>query len=306
MVLLGDPDRGPYTPVAVWLEVMIRRDEARKSAELTGRLENVLDLVASGVEHEGFLAGAMALATRMATILECDRVSVGFISRNQVRVKAMSHTADFGKETNLVRAIGAAMDEALDQRASVIHPMPPDGIPLVTRAHEELSKQHGSGTILTVPMESRGRPVGGLTLERPSDKPFSREAQEACETVAALIGPILETKRREERWLVRKAVDSGVDQLRKILGPGHLVRKLILIALMALVAFFYVFEVDYRVSAPTSIEGEVERAVAAPFNGYIREAPVRPGDVVNVGNLLCLLDDRDLRLERLKWVTEKD
>jgi RND family efflux transporter MFP subunit len=73
-----------------------------------------------------------------------------------------------------------------------------------------------------------------------------------------------------------------------------------------LVVFFSLFTVDYRVSAPTSIEGEVQRAVAAPFNGYIKEAPVRPGDVVKEGDLLCLLDDRDLRLERLKWVIEKE
>lgn len=291
---------------AAWLEVMIRRGEAQKASELSERLEKVLDLVASAVEHEGFQAGAMALVTRMATTLECDRVSLGFMSRNQVRVKVMSHTAEFGKQTNLVRAIGAAMDEALDQRAPVLYPPPPEGLPLVTRAHEALCKHHGSGAILTVPLENKGKLVGGLSLERPEDKPFSPDMVEACETIAALVGPILDTKRREERWLIRKALDSGADQLRKILGPGHLLRKLILIALVGVVVFFSLFTVDYRVSAPTSIEGEVQRAVAAPFNGYIKEAPVRPGDVVKEGDLLCLLDDRDLRLERLKWVIEKE
>jgi len=291
---------------AAWLEVMIRRGEARRASELTERLEKVLDLVASAVEHEGFQGGGMALVTRMATNLECDRVSLGFMTRNQVRVKVMSHTADFGRETNLVRAIGAAMDEALDQRAPVLYPLPPEGLPLVTRAHETVSKHHGSGAILTVPLENKGKLVGGLTLERPGDKPFTPDMVEACETIAALVGPILDTKRREERWLIRKAVDSGADQLRKILGPGHLLRKLILIALAGVAVFFSLFTVDYRVSAPTSIEGEVQRAVAAPFNGYIKEAPVRPGDVVKEGELLCLLDDRDLKLERLKWVIEKE
>ena len=46
--------------------------------------------------------------------------------------------------------------------------------------------------------------------------------------------------------------------------------------------------------------------MAAPFNGYIKEAPARPGDVVKEGALLCRLDDRDLKLERLKWATEKE
>jgi len=60
------------------------------------------------------------------------------------------------------------------------------------------------------------------------------------------------------------------------------------------------------VTANTVIEGEVQRVVAAPYNGYIKESPVRPGDVVKEGALLCLLDDRDMKLERLKWATEKE
>jgi multidrug resistance efflux pump len=76
-------------------------------------------------------------------------------------------------------------------------------------------------------------------------------------------------------------------------------------ALITLTVFFSVFRIDYRVSAPTVIEGEVQRVVAAPYDGYIKEAPVRPGDVVQTGELMCLLDDRELTLERIKWATEK-
>jgi multidrug efflux pump subunit AcrA (membrane-fusion protein) len=62
--------------------------------------------------------------------------------------------------------------------------------------------------------------------------------------------------------------------------------------LIAIVIFFVYFKVDYRVTAPTVIEGVVQRVVAAPFNGYIKEAPVRPGDIIDQGQLLCRLDDR--------------
>ena len=290
---------------AAWLEVMIRRTEALKSEEVNQRLQKVLDLLASAVEREGLYASAMAFVTRLAMALECDRVSLGFVSRRHVRVSVMSHSAEFGKETNLVRGIESAMDEAVDQHAVVVYPLPPDTVPLVTRAHEELVRQHGAGAILTLPLEHKGEFVGGLTLERPADRPFDRGTVEACETVAALVGPILDTKRAEERWLIRKAADSFATQLKRVLGPGYLVRKLILILLLGLVTFFYFFEVDYRVTAPTSIEGAVQRVAAAPFEGYIKEAPIRPGDMVKEGEVLCLLDDRDLKLERLKWSTQR-
>jgi RND family efflux transporter MFP subunit len=291
---------------AAWFEVLIRRTEAVRSAEVNERLQSVLDLVASAVEHEDAYEAAMAFVTRLATALDCDRVSLGFVSRRHVRVSVLSHSAEFGKETNLMRAIGSAMDEAVDQHGVVVYPLPPDATPLVTRAHEELSRQHGAGAILSIPLENKGRFIGGLALERPADKPFDEATVEACETAAALVGPMLDTKRAEDRWLMRKAAESFVAQLKRLLGAGYLVRKLILIFLLGLVVFFYRFEVDFRVTAPTSIEGAVQRVVAAPFNGYISEAPIRAGDVVKEGEMLCLLDDRDLKLERLKWFTERE
>jgi hypothetical protein len=291
---------------AAWLEVMIRRAETARAEESNERLQKILDLVASSVEQEDFHGAAMAFVTRLATTLECDRVSLGLTRGKHAKVQVMSHTADFGKQTNLVRAIGASMDESMDQHAVVIYPPPPESLALVTKAHEELFKQHGAGTVLTIPLEHKGKLIGGLTLERSGDKPFDPWTVEACETVAALVAPILDAKRHEERWLPRKAVDSLGDQVKRLIGPGYLVRKLTLIALVALVVFFWFFKIDFRVTANTVIEGQVQRVVAAPFNGYIKEAPVRPGDVVKEGALLCLLDDRDMKLERLKWVTEKE
>jgi RND family efflux transporter MFP subunit len=54
------------------------------------------------------------------------------------------------------------------------------------------------------------------------------------------------------------------------------------------------------------MEAHVQRVAVAPFNGYVREAPVRPGDLVRSGQLLVALDDRELRLERARWSAQQD
>ena len=291
---------------AAWLEVLIRRTEALKSAHVNERLQKVLDLVASAVEHERFHPAAMAFVTGLATSLECDRVSLGFVDRNHVRVSALSHSAAFGKQMNLVRAIGAAMDEAIDQHAVVVYPLPSEDAPLIVRAHEELARQHGAGTICTIPLGTNGKFFGGLTLERSEDKVFDQDTVELCEVMAEVIGPILEAKRKNDRWLITKAAEAFVAQLRKLIGPGHLILKLGAVVLAGLVIFFLFAKGDYRVTAPTVLEGVVQRVVVAPFEGYVAEAPVRAGDLVQQGKALCLLDDRDMKLERLKWSTERE
>jgi multidrug resistance efflux pump len=73
-----------------------------------------------------------------------------------------------------------------------------------------------------------------------------------------------------------------------------------LIALVALLAVVLLSVVDttYRVTSKVVIEGAVQRAVVAPFQGYVAESLVRAGDAVRQGQVLARLDDRDLRLER--------
>lgn len=291
---------------AAWLEVLVRRSEAKKSEQANSRLKNVLDLAASAVEHEAFHEAAMAFVTRVADRLECDRASIGFVSRGHCRVSSMSHSAQFGKETNLVRDIGRAMDEAIDQQTVIVYPIPEDTVPAAVRAHEKLEKQHSTGAICTIPIEIKEKCRAALTLERPKDRPFAAGEVDLLQSTADLAGPTLFIKRAEERWLIRKAFDSFALQLKRLLGPGYLIRKLVAISVIALVVFFSVYTVEYRVTAPTRLEGEVQRVVASPFDGYIQTSAIRPGDIVKAGQLLGVLDDRDLRLERVKWATEKE
>jgi biotin carboxyl carrier protein len=289
-----------------WLEAFFRREEAAKDAETKARLQGVLDLLATAVSQERFDGAASAFVTALATRLDCDRVSVGFLRRNRSQVRAISHSAQFKKQANLVRAIAAAMDEALDQQALVVHPPRPDEAVRVSRAHAELARQQGGGAVCTVPLASAGRAVGALTLERPADRPFDTPTVELCEAVAAVAGPILDVHRREDRWLIVKAAHAARRQLGHLIGPRHVALKLTTAAVLAVVAFCVFARGEYRVSAPSVMEALILRAATAPFNGYVAEAPRRAGDLVRTGDVLCVLDDRELRLERLKWLSQRE
>jgi Barrel-sandwich domain of CusB or HlyD membrane-fusion len=295
---------------AGWLEVLRHRIRASRlepgSVEASRqRLQVVLDLVAGALGHERFYGAATSFVTTLANRLGCDRVSLGFLKGGRMRVRAVSHSADFGQQTNLVRAIGAAMDEALDQGATVTYPPRPE-VARVTRAHAALERQHAAGAICTVLLAEGRRFVGGLTLERPVDRPFDPATIEFCEALAAVAGPVLEVQRRDDRWLVTKAAEASWRQLAHLIGPRHMVLKLSVIGLAALVAVLAFARGDYRVSARSVMEARSRLASVAPFNGYVKEAPTRAGDVVRQGQVLAVLDDRELRLERMKWQSQAD
>lgn len=122
--------------------------------------------------------------------------------------------------------------------------------------------------------------------------------------MAALVGPVLEIHRRDDRWIGAKVWDALTRYVQDLLGPSHVALKVTTATLAGLLLFCIVAEGEYRVSAKTVLEPIVQRTAAAPFNGYIRDAPVRAGDVVRVGEVLCTLDDRELKLERVKSVSQ--
>ncbi len=289
-----------------WLELFIRREEGKKYTPENQQLVTVLELITSSLEHEKFQASATSVATELATLLKCDRVSIGFLKGKYIQVKALSHSVDFAKKSNLIQSIGLSMDEAMEQKASVVYPPLQEDSVQIVRCHEKLLREQGSGSVCTIPFCSNGEVFGAITLERPPGQVFERQTVDLCETVASLIGPILETKRKEDLWLGQKAWLSLKTLFTRLVGPAHGGLKLATLLLLGFIVFCLFATGEYRIAADTKLEGAIQRVIVTPFDSYISEAHVRPGDIVKQGALLAKLDDTDLILERTKWESQKE
>ena len=294
---------------AAWFQAMCdQQGQAEQQSGAAGgdKLGMVLELVGTAVEQERFQAAATAVVTELATRLKLERVSLGFIHGKHIKVKALSHSARFESRQSLFRQIGAAMDEALDQESTIVYPAASKAGQDVSRAHGELARLHGARAVCTVPLSMDQEIYGAITFERPGHELLEPEIVKFCEQAAALIGPVLEVKRRDDRWLITKMLDSFSHQCGRLLGKGHLVFKLIVLALAGLVVFLSIFNGQHRVAATAALEGTVERVAVAPEDGYVATASVRPGDVVKKDQELATLDSKDLELERVKWTSQRE
>jgi len=287
------------------IETALRNQQALQEQTTRERLIATLDLVASVLAEEGFVVSAQALATDLATRLDCDRVSIGFTRNQHARVIAVSHSAEFGERMNLIRAVGTAMDESLDQKSIIVLPAGEKDV-MVTRDHAVLSRQFGSDSVLTVPFSVGKDTTGAFTFERPAGRPFDKEAIELCQAVVALCARILEDKRLNDRHLAGRVLDATRGQLEKFTGPRHFGRKLAALALMAAVVFLSFATGDYRVGANATLEGSVRRVLVSPLDGYVATAIHRAGEIVKPGTVLATLDDRDMKLEYYKWASQRD
>jgi RND family efflux transporter MFP subunit len=290
---------------AGWIEVMLRRQQLARDSASVARMATAFDLVATALDHARFRDACNAAVTELAMRLDCDQVSVGFVRRQRVVVAAISHAAQFGQRMNLVRDLGAAMDEAVDQRAMVLYPPAGDWEYRIDRAHRELMRANGAGAILTVPLHAGGRFFGALTFERPSGATFDEAAVMLCDCIANVVGPLLEEKRQNDRLIIVKAAEAVWLQVKRLFGPRYFGRKLATALAVVVVGFFAAATGEYRVTAPAVLEGSVQRSLVAPFEGYIASQSVRAGDVVRQGEVMATLDEKDLVTERLKWLTKR-
>ncbi|MBT8372896.1 MAG: GAF domain-containing protein, partial [Deltaproteobacteria bacterium] len=203
---------------AKWLETMSHLNGLTAKEQLV----NLVDLVAAGLENEQFRVAATEVTNELAERFSCQRVSLGFLRYNRVRVEAMSHISRIDQHSNIVRAIQDAMSESLDQGTTIVYPVDYEDTVMVTRFHERLAKAQQGAAICTLPLIKNGKAVGALLLERLVDKPFTEETVKQCEQIGLLLGPVLETRRRDERPLPSKILDCVQTRCAKLFGPRHL------------------------------------------------------------------------------------
>lgn len=260
------------------------------------------------LDYPHFTAAAYAVSTEWATQFQCDRVSLGFLVKGQMRLFAVSHNAHFDAKSNLVNTILAAMDEACDQKAIVR--VPGGGALAITQAQRTLLTLESAGSVCTIPFlkqtEGGAEIAGAVTLEHSDPVFFNDDCVKQNEQIALLVGPLLDAKRLEDRWIGSKITDAFTQTCGKIFGGGHYSLKMTLALIGAMILLTCFVQSPYRVAADATIEGWTQRHISAPIDGYLLASFVKAGDLVQQGQPLFTLDNRDLLLEQIKWRNKEE
>ena len=262
----------------------------------------MLRLNATAHAH-AFAEAATALATDLARLLGAQRACVGFVDTHYAEVVAVSGLLDFEAKAEIFRIIAAAMDEAIEQGATLIHPAAHDRKPRVTIAQAELARQ-GAGGVCTIPLVSNQRAIGAIALEfAPAAMPAA-ERITWCEDLACMLAPSLQLRRHAEMGWWRRQRFGWRTRTPDDERSGRIVMSLAACSGIAALTAVLAWPVQYRVSAPARLEGAIQRALVAPADGYLQRAHVKPGDMVREGQVLAELADQELELERRKWASE--
>lgn len=82
--------------------------------------------------------------------------------------------------------------------------------------------------------------------------------------------------------------------------------RLVGLGALLLVGFLIFMSGTYRVTASAHLEGKIQRAVIAPFDGYISAAYARAGEYVKEGEIIAELDTEELLLQKQRYEAEQN
>jgi multidrug resistance efflux pump len=276
-----------------WLELLQEQTKQHHSAD-SEWLEQLVNTVQVPAE----------LMKCLAEQFNCDRVTLALGDTRRLEMSATYPPVEFKRETGLLRAIKEAMFEAMDQQDLLCYPPTSPAGDSLLRSQQALAEVVGPVSLCTLPLIVDAVAVGALLLERHRQQPFTQQERTLCTKASRLLAPILKLQQRYEQPLVRLIGERLRQRARSWPGPQSLWVKFGLPALALALLMSGLIESNYRIQARASLEGQIQRVVTAPFDGYLQEVSAKAGDVVAQGAPLCQLEDRDLQLEQAKWQTE--
>jgi len=263
-----------------------------------------IDLAEQVLSHNNLHAACLEAANRLKVELQCDRASVGLKKAAVVELQAISQISRFDQRRALVRAIEAAMEEALDQDSIVNIANTESAQLLLSRAHTDLQAAHGNMLPCTIPLYCNGEAVGAVLLERKSERGFADDAVNRAAKALEPMGPVLQLISKEQRSVLQRMRDWFASTFSRRKLPTTVKGRVIagISCLIALGALF--IPVPHNISAQARIEGSDKQVLVAPYIGYIKSAYARAGDRVQAGQVIASLEDRELIIEKERWLGE--
>ncbi len=315
MALIADcPDRSAAEPALFELRTLGAMTCALASAiqQAPRRRDDSADAAQTAIERASRFHSltelAFAVTNGLKTKFQCDRVVLGQVTGQRVRILSISGMDALYPRSPGSRLIRQAMEECLDH-GKMISSRPggqwmDDGAQADFRLHRQWRAAVGDAAVASIPLFAADRCVAVLSVTRPGGVGFQREELAEISKVVGAYGPALELVARASRSWAAQTRDAMRYSLAWLLVHNAWGRKLVAASAVCLAMWFCFGQVNYRLTVPCQIAPTQVRHFPAPFEGVIASSHVEPGEHVPAGQLLYTMDTRDLELQHRELEAE--
>ncbi len=258
-------------------------------AETSPTAVGLLELLASVQSEPNVEQAIQRLSSCFESWSGATRVVIGLVQTNgNIKVRAVSDTAQIDKRSELVLAFEAALDEtACHPEVSSWKSTDSENAPIFRK----LTRLASCDAVIGLPLRNRqDEAIGAVLLCGDGPWHVNLLGSSALELSQRPIASCLELLRNArmspwKRWRI-----SAATRLRQFRTKLAIALTVFVVALMAM-------PMPFKVKCGVTVEPVSRRFVASPFDGTLDQSFVEPGSVVHKGEVLAVMDERELKLK---------
>ena len=226
-------------------------------------------------------------------MIGCELVAIGADDgrRNRSRLLGISSQATFDRQAELFQSIEAVMSEAL-LRSSLADGCSADQEQMQkTTAWQQVKSLSRAGFVDCFPLPHASSRFRVALLILAKDDPLGDGVErERFLSLLRFISSLVElcAESQPSRW-------RRVGQ--RLAGQRGVLRKPLVWAAATAIAGALAIPLPYQVRCDCQVQPIERRYVSAPYEGRLQEAFASPGDAVGQGEVLAVMDDREIKWE---------
>jgi biotin carboxyl carrier protein len=220
-----------------------------------------------------------------------DPAAVGQARAGPCRLQAVSGVSQFDRRSEFTYSIEAALDEAILLDDVTVWP-PSDGrAPASSLSHQKLCALIDTSSVISSPLRGqRGQIVGAWLLFGFENNIHRSGAESFVRAAQTKVGSVLELVKRAESGRIKKAVEL-------CWKTRHTWKTRAMLAAVCGLSAMMMLPVSYKLSCDCELQPVTRRFVVAPYDGTLEKTLAEPGDIVNAGDVLARMDEREIRWE---------
>ncbi len=271
----------------------------RASGPEPAPLDDLGSLVAEALQAEG-REGLLHLTAGLRRLAGCSRVALGFGRKGRIPLIALSDVSAPDRRTEQSRILEKGFAECASRSALLRWPAPAATPELDSPVLAEVGRATGSGCVAALPLPA-GPDTWGCLLLLWQEQPDMEETGailSRLEKAGPLLAACIRALRQRPWRMGRGSRDSSTGSGRR--------RRIGLAAACLALGLLLLLPVPYRVPAGALVRPVTTRYVVARFDTILDKVLVEPGDRVRAGDLLALLDGREITLQLAGLTAERD
>jgi Barrel-sandwich domain of CusB or HlyD membrane-fusion len=290
---------------AAWLAAFCSEASASRQEILEREVHEttaVIELIEDAIEADNVRTVCQRLLAKLQTFAPTSRIAIGYRhgSRKTCRLIAISGHAKYDRYSPLSASIESLMLELIEKNNPISWSLANGNASISNAAQVAANLGSECQSISGIPISSRDGEIAAafVLLDNETDSQGSRTIaflQAAAPSIACVLNA---AQRCEQNYATRVLRNLGDSWLGR--------RKLIIAGLLSVLTIGLCIPMPYQIACPSLIEPIHRRYVAAPFDGTLDRAFVKPGDVVRTGELIARMDDREIRWKRASVLADQN